>query len=403
MTKTISALKPKRKTIKKDKPSSEDFYRAIIDGMQCGIISIDTHGRVVKINQIARRILEIGESSPENSSMEKDGKEADHISVLLKHYPHLSQLLLESFHMSALPNRDEIDLSEAGKGRKKKIGFSISLIKNREGENIGCSIFFKDLTRIEEKEEQKQLQERLAALGHMSASLAHELRNPLAAIEVNASFLKRKLKEDGEARNILDGIISDIGRLKITINESLSFVRPLEVNLFSSRLEEVVEKALWSALTTEDLKNIRVERESEAIDAFLFDPELLFKALINIFKNAAEAMDYNGTIEIGLKKLGDGQELHAASNSADIHHENGKGRDYAMIRIRDHGKGIPKDIIEKVFYPFFTTKEKGSGLGLSFTKKVVDAHKGFIDVESHENVGTTFMIRIPIVFSHIQG
>ncbi|MEW5807663.1 MAG: ATP-binding protein [Acidobacteriota bacterium] len=381
----------------------DDFFKAVIDGMQCGFISIDSSGNVVKINEIAKRILGLegktfsGKRFSETEATGSGHLEGVHIKNLLEPFPHLSKIMLESCHMSTLPNRDETEIQLEGKG-KKKIGFTISLVKNRNGRDIGCSMFFKDLTKIEEMEEQEHLKERLAALGHMSASLAHELRNPLAAIEVNASYLKRMLRQNGEAASIIDGIISDITRLKTTINDSLSFVKPLDVNMEPCRIEDLIGKAISSSLTKHDQERIEIrKRYLNRFTPLLLDADLLVKALINILRNAVEAMEGSGTIYIELSNTGGSYD--AASEREHLRGQGATAKDqkYVIIRIRDTGKGIPGEVIDKIFYPFFTTKEKGSGLGLSFTKKVVDAHKGIIDVESRVGSGTIFTIRLPII------
>ncbi len=386
----------RQKKGRKKNAKHEDFFRAIIDGMQCGVISVDTSGQIIKMNEIAKRILDIdGEKAPLRKRERIEGKE---ISDVLSAHPRLSRLMLGSFEMSTLPNRDEMEISSRD-GKRKKIGYSIAVVKNRTGKNIGCTIFFKDLTRIEQKAEQEQLKERLAALGHMSASLAHELRNPIAAIEVNASFLKRKLTGDSDAKKILEGVMSDISRLKITINESLSFVKPLELNLRPSQYEKTIEHAISSSIMHNDTGTMQIVRRLERIEDSLFDPDLVMKALINVFRNAVDAMNGSGRIEIELKKIGNGKEWGTKETHSSIGSGAGTGNGFARIRIRDYGKGISRDIIDKIFYPFFTTKDEGSGLGLSFTKKVIDAHKGIIDVESTVGSGTTFTIQLPIIHS----
>ncbi len=387
MNKERDLIKSRKKKTKEEFYRKEEFFKAIIDGMRCGVLSIDINGRVLRINEMAKKILDINETAV---------VEGGNISALLGMYPDLSRMMLESFHISTLPNREEMEIS--CKGKRKKIGFSISLVHDEEGRNIGSSLFFKDLTKIEEKEEQQRLKERLAALGHMSASLAHELKNPLGAIEVNISFLKRKLKKDRVSLEIIDGIISDITRLKKTINESLSFVRPLDLNLAISSIDKVIDKAISSVISETTMKNIKIKRDyKEKIDPFLLDNDLITKVLINIFQNSIEAMESKGTLKVELIKIRDGYEhLSQYDHSAD-HSKGLMDQEYARIQIKDSGRGIPQEIIDKIFYPFFTTKEQGSGLGLSFSKKVVDAHKGMIDVESRIGSGTTFTIQIPMI------
>jgi two-component system sensor histidine kinase HydH len=386
---TKEQTKGKDARLNEDLTAKEDFFKSIIDGMNCGVICIDRNGVVVKINSVAKRIFALEE---------KEDSEGQHISDILESHPQVSTLLIESFGMSTLPNREEIDISMGR--RKKKIGFSISLVKSEECQNIGSSIFFRDLTKIEEKEEQTRLKERLAALGQMSASLAHELKNPLGALEVNISFLKRKLDHHREGLEIVDGVIYDINRLKFIINESLSFVRALDLNLSSTDITRVVNNALSSVLTKENSKNVKISKKyEEGLDAFLLDEDLLTRALINIFQNAIDAMDEQGVLQVKIEKITSDHDPASRNKDTSEEPESGGVGGCIRILIKDSGKGIHREVIDKIFYPFFTTKDRGSGLGLSFAKKVVDAHKGFIDVESGLGQGTTFIIQIPIICS----
>ncbi len=365
----------------------ETFFRSIIDGMNCGVLCIDRNGIVVKINDAAKRIFDL---------KEEQNSEGKHILDVLESHPQVSRLMLESFQMSTLPSREEMEISS---GRRRiKIGFTVSLVKDEKSQNIGSSIFFRDLTKIEEKEEQERLKERLAALGQMSASLAHELKNPLGALEINISFLKRKLDHHREGLEIVDGVIYDISRLKFIINESLSFVKALDLSLSTTDVRRIVDNALSSVLTEEYAKYVKVNKQyEERLEAFSLDEDLLTRALINIFQNAIDAMDKQGALHVAIEKITSDREAACSNEEHKDHNENREAQGYIRISVRDSGKGIRRDIIDKIFYPFFTTKDGGSGLGLSFTKKVVDAHKGFIDVESKLGQGTTFLIQIPIL------
>ncbi len=387
LVETKEQNKEKDARVNEDLIVREDFFKSIIDGMNCGVLCIDLNGVIVKINDAAKRIFNLEE---------KENPEGQHILDILESLPQVSRLMLESFQMSTLPNREEMEIP-LGK-RRIKIGFSISLVKNKKSQNIGSSIFFRDLTKIEEKEEQERLKERLAALGQMSASLAHELKNPLGALEVNISFLKRKLDHHREGLEIIDGVIYDISRLKFIINESLSFVKALDLSLSQTDIRRIVDNALSSVLTEENSQKVKISKNyEESLNTVSVDADLLTRALINIFQNSIDAMDEKGILQVGIEKITSDHDPALRNENLKDHHGGSGSQGYIRISIKDSGRGIRREIIDKIFYPFFTTKDGGSGLGLSFTKKVVDAHKGFIDVESELGQGTIFIIQIPII------
>ena len=200
--------------------------------------------------------------------------------------------------MTTLPNRAEIDLRcRSQKG--KTIGFTLSMVPGPDGTPEGAAIFFKDLTYVEHREEQERLRDRLAALGQMAANLAHEIRNPLASIEVTCSLLKRKLPPEPAARDLLDKIVAEVRRLNRTITSSLEFVRPLSLTLASARLEPVLDEAITVALGRRGRPEIRVERRyAAALPPFLMDPAQVRQVFENLLINAMEAMGDRGTVTV---------------------------------------------------------------------------------------------------------
>ena len=212
------------------------FYKRLFDGMRCGILAIDGRGRLVRLNELAAQVLDMPSIPPTGTFIED----------ALADQPQLLQVLKDCFTMSHLPNREELILGK-DPGVHKTIGYTISLVAEPDGVPAGAAVFFKDLTLIEQKAEQERLQERLAALGQMAASLAHEIRNPLASIEVTCSLLRRRLGADEQSRGMLEKIAAEIGRLNGTITSSLEFVRPVSLNPAMARIESVLEEAITVA------------------------------------------------------------------------------------------------------------------------------------------------------------
>jgi signal transduction histidine kinase len=368
-------------------PAGEVFYRRLIEGMRCGILVIERGGTVVMVNEHARSILELRELPKQGAAIE---------DALVDH-PQLATILRESFSMSFLPNRAEIDLksrSESG----KTIGFTLSLVPGAEGAPAGAALFFKDLTHVEHKEEQERLKDRLAALGQMAANLAHEIRNPLASIEVSSSLLKRRFPNEAQERELLDKIIAEVRRLNRTITSSLEFVKPLALTMAPARLDAVLDDALVVASGRRGKPGLHVRRTPCPDDrAFLMDRGQLRQVFENLFLNAMEAMGEEGTLSIEVSIVGAPAAPSTPYRPAAASDARTSFTSYAVVRVADTGPGIPADQLEKLFYPFFTTKKNGSGVGLSMARKIVDSHRGLIDVASRPGEGTEFTVRLPMV------
>lgn len=365
------------------------FFHAIIQGMRCGILIIDRQGRLIMLNEPARQILEMPERPSPGVTVEQ----------ALREHPQLAQILRESFTMSSLPNRAEIDL-RCRSDRGKTIGFTLSMIPAQDGRPMGAAIFFKDLTHVEHKEEQERLRDRLAALGQMAANQAHEIRNPLAAIEVSCTLLKRRLPQDAGGRDLLDKIIAEVRRLNRTITSSLEFVKPVSLSPAPTRIEPLLDEALTVAMGRRGKPGIRIEKKyARWIPAFRADRGQLRQVFENLFLNAMEAMGEEGllTVETSVAQ--------APVESSIPYRPVGAGASdplqifdrYVVILVKDTGPGISEENQDRLFYPFFTTKKQGSGVGLSMAKKIVDSHHGLIDVESRPGAGAVFTVRLPML------
>jgi signal transduction histidine kinase len=248
-------------------------------------------------------------------------------------------------------------------------------------EKIGVTLFFKDLTQVEQQEEQERLRDRLAALGQMAASLAHEIRNPLASIDVMTSLLKRRLGDQPAEVKLVEKIAAEVARLNRTVTQGLEFARPIAPDRREQDVSLIVDQAL------EDVRNrfpdarIPVHRDYCAdVPPAPVDGGLLRQALLNLIRNAFEALDGNGVLT-----------LRVRSGPQDFPRPR-----WVEVEIADDGPGIPADILDKIFYPFVTTKDGGSGIGLAMARKVVECHHGLIDVTTAPGDGTTFRVRLPL-------
>src|ERR1700677_815083 len=238
--------------------------------------------------------------------------------------------------------------------------------------------------RLEQAQEEARRSERLAALGQMSAGLAHEIRNPLGVIKGSAEMLHQKLDQSNPLASELAGYISsETNRLSALVTRFLDFARPLHTELVMQEITPVLERSLQSvALTHKDMP-VRVERQYEAnLPAIPLDESLCEQAFVNLIQNAYDAMGSGGgTLQVAAARA------------------NGANRDGVEVRIEDTGPGIPMELREQIFNPFVTTKKTGVGLGLSIVSRIVDGHHGAIRVESGEGrrlKGASFVMFFPL-------
>ncbi|MCZ6650136.1 MAG: ATP-binding protein [Acidobacteria bacterium] len=354
------------------KRSRDDGFAAdLVAGMRCGLITLDRHGCVRALNESAREILKVDQETAVGQPAQR----------AFSAYPQLARLLAQAASMSTLPDRAELEIQTPA-GEDRTLGFTMSRVVAEDGEVRGVALFFKDLTPIERQEQREQLQERLASLGAMAASLAHEIRNPLAALEVTTTLLRRKLPESGTCRDLADTLQDQVRRLSGTVNDSLEYVRPLQIHGTPCNLAELLDEALEVCTPDRIAPKVEVVRWYPQETRLLqVDAGRMRSALVNLIRNALESMGENA----GVLRL-----------SLDIPQDEAPEVGHAIIRVSDTGPGIPEDIQPRIFNPFYSTKPNGSGLGLAWTRKVVDAHDGFLDVHSTPKEGAVFTIRLPL-------
>lgn len=225
--------------------------------------------------------------------------------------------------------------------------------------------------QIAEKDEQLRQKSRLEIMGQFSSFISHEIRNPLAGLELQARLLKQKVKDE-EAQRIIDNMLECISSLNRFINDVLSSVSRIEARKITIKLAPLIEEAISQVNHKLTQKAIRVIQQVPADSNVFADPVLIVRAISNLISNSADAVPNGGEIRI----------------SAIFSSEK------ARITISDNGGGIPAEILPKLFTEFTTTKKTGTGLGLALVKRIVEAHDGTITASNVES-GAQFVIEIP--------
>jgi two-component system nitrogen regulation sensor histidine kinase GlnL len=370
-----TARKPKAQS----GPVADDFYRDLVWNLRNGVLAVTRAGNIAVMNEVAYRILGL---QPQTTDIGRPFTE------VLRHVPDVTRILAGAFELSHLPNRAELRLKTTG----KVIGYTLSQVLDMEGRLTGATLFFKDLTRVEQLEERERLRDRLAALGEMAAAIAHEVKNPLAGIEVMAGILKRQLTESEDAQSILRDIIKEAKMANAIVVEVLDFVRPIRLQVERISLADVVRDAMSMAESHVPRGKVQLALDlPEDLAPIQGDPHQLRQLFTNLLTNAFEALGGVGSVRLAAEQLSNDEEAGSAEALA---------VPMIQVEVSDDGPGMPADVMERIFSPFFTTKPQGSGLGLAIVRKIVDAHDGRIDVSARPEGGTRFRVTLPVSGSH---
>jgi signal transduction histidine kinase len=229
---------------------------------------------------------------------------------------------------------------------------------------------------LSEKNRQLERRNRLAALGEMAAGMAHEIRNPLGGIQLYSSILAKELKDRPESLQLVHKISGGVKLLDGLVSQVLQFTREITAHVASADLAEVIDQAVEFASMTLQMRNVTCQVTGPRPMPVTIDPMLVGQAALNLILNAAEAIDGGGIVNVrfGLPTDGDVRQL--------------------FLIVTDTGLGIPAEVLDRIFNPFFTTKESGTGLGLAIVHRVVEAHDGTITASNVDGGGAKFEVRI---------
>jgi len=349
----------------------KDYLNDLLGSITDGVVATDLDGRITAFNSAAERIT---------------GFSADEIvgTVYRSTFSDDIDCALAQPEVRTVPGEYVAAEIVARDGSRIPVGESISLVRDGSGGVTGAVKVFHDLSEITMLREQVRIKDRLAALGEMAATVAHEIRNPLGGIEGFASLLARDFDPDDPRHRLVTRIIEGTKSLDRVVTDLLEFTRPLELRFRDTDCKEIIEGALGYAEPQIRERRIGVEQRypDRPVRASV-DGEQLVRVLLNILLNAVQSMDPGGTMTLSLAQVP----------------RTGTAPATARITVDDTGCGMDAELLEKVFDPFFTTRQKGTGLGLAIARRVVEAHHGSIEIDSRVGRGTTVRIGLPVTGS----
>jgi len=338
--------------------------KSVLESMDSAAVMVDPHGRINLYNAASEKIFGIASHHALGEAYEA---------------------VFTDMAESDLPLMQTLKTGEGLTGKErywkvgeayKPIGYTTSLVRDPEGAVLGAVEVASDLTEWKQMQERMQHAQTLVAMGEMAATVAHEIRNPLAGIGGFAGLLERDLDPDDPRRALVRKIVQGVSSLNKIVSNLLVYTRPMELNLhrveFGAWMDEILRYA--EVEIAKDQKSIHIVRDWDfANPSVRIDPEKFQQVFLNLIFNALQAMPNEGTLTVA-----------AAMNEAG----------WLSIKIRDTGAGIAKDHLARIFNPFFTTKEQGTGLGLAIVQRIVALHGGFITVNSQVGKGTEFEVSL---------
>jgi two-component system sensor histidine kinase PilS (NtrC family) len=359
------------------------FHEHVINSMNSGLLITDMTGRIVSANRTAERILLFTPGTPPMCSAQE-----------LFSFLDIEAILQQAGTLSHGLNRAEGCLERCD-GAKIILGLSYAPLHDAKGILHGLIFTFQDITTIRAMEVEMQRGEQLAAVGRLSAAIAHEIRSPLASISGSIQLLRSKLVLEEPNQRLMDITVREIERLNALINDFLAYARPRPLEYADIDIHKLITgllSLLSNGLPAGSTVTMRTEFSPE-VSSVHVDPQGLRQVIWNLCLNAVEAMQPQGilTVRTAVRLLPN--QPFRAPGAARV------GTQELTIEVEDTGPGMPPEVQEKIFEPFFSTKTGGTGLGLATVHRIIGTHKGRIEVDSQPSHGTTIRICLPLADS----
>lgn len=367
----IRQLKQKEQDLERLKGRAEEYAKNvesynenILQSVTSGVLTFNCERKITTFNAAAGMILRL-------SPQEVLGKSYE---AIFGGSQKIAWLLEETVDRGKEVAREECEV-ERSDGKKIWLGLNTSVLRDRNNTTIGATLVFTDLTEMKMLQDQVELKKRLTVMGEMSAWIAHEFRNYMGTILGFSRLLSKKIEPNDARQEMIKAITAELSAMERLITELLSYGRKTIIHPVPTALAPLLEEMKEQFVSSGSYLHVRWSlslKEAPEIEA---DPTLIRQAFSNLIQNALEAME--GAGEIGIRILN-------------------RPAGMLEVKITDTGPGIAKEHFDKIFLPFYTTKEKGTGLGLALVHKIILAHNGQISVESTEGSGTAFTIHLPL-------
>ena len=352
----------------------------MLDTLRDGVLLFDPDRRAVMVSDAVAHFIE--RNSPTGEEVLVDDLVGQQLEEIFPPETMLGEVILTAFERRAQISAETVALED---GRQVQI--SLDRIRSGQGgsdggSELGTLLTLRDTGSAQELEQELEVSRRLAAIGRLTANVGHEVKNPINAMVVHLELLRSKLAsenfERGSAQKHVDILADEMHRLDRVVQTLADFSRPMELNLREHDLRKVIQQTL--ELAGEELKEHGVELVEDVPATPIsvrVDAELMRQALLNLLLNAMQAMPSGGRLRVAVRR----------------------DQRTAVVEIADNGVGIPAALLPRIFDLYFTTKPKGSGIGLAMTYRIVQLHGGTMEVRSEADSpdhGTTFTLQLPI-------
>ncbi|MBU1107937.1 MAG: GAF domain-containing protein [Candidatus Riflebacteria bacterium] len=345
----------------KDLIRLKGFTERILESMTSGVLIFDPEGRATYANPEIKIIM--ARQFPENwSPFDAEDKLPGH----------LNELMIEALTTNITLENEKVKIRNSNPARIVEV--NAFPFRNETGGMLGTAVFIKDVTQLSALEEQLKRADKLSALGVLAAGIAHEIRNPLTGMKMIVQLLQSEFGDKDPRSEPLNIIQSEINRLESIIGSLLDFARPSKPKAIDVEPERVVEDCY--VLVKNQLKKQSIKFCKTVVPdcpKIIGDPDQLKQVFINIMTNAVQALQSGGELRVNI----------------DLR------EDFVIVAFEDTGSGIPASRLPDIFNPFMTTKEDGTGLGLSMALRIVEEHGGRIEVQSVAGEGSTFSVYLP--------
>jgi two-component system sensor histidine kinase PilS (NtrC family) len=328
------------------------FHKELIESLPSGLLTVDLSGNILIFNRAAEHITGV----PRTAAI------GNNITTVFPFVTH---------PIETLRGEGSITVHDT----RRTIGLTLSQSTDSSRQETGYICIFQDITELKRLEAELKHKETLAAIGELSANMAHEIRNPLASLKGSIEILKEGTLTRAHGEKLMNIALSEMDRLNTIITDFLTYSRPKPPEFLSfdlhAMLNEIIQLTRNAIISTD---KISITKDFGGHYEIVADPQKLRQVFLNLTMNAIESMPGGGSLFIRTRRV----------------------HDTVAISFKDSGIGIPPENLKEIFYPFFTTKDRGTGLGLSIAYRIIEEHQGRITVNSIPGTGTTFEVTIPM-------